>query len=139
MKSVFDSYPEVILVDATYKLNNLRMPLYLMMCIDGNGQDEIVLMFLTMMEIEEAITKMVQTFKCTNPKWECTKVVMSDKDFNKKAVFKKDFPTHLLVSCPEKLQKRSMEFASRLLHVTRKSVSPLEKETRIGWKTSMGK
>ena len=49
MKSVFDSYPEVILVDATYKLNNLRMPLYLMMCIDGNGEGEIVLMFLTTM------------------------------------------------------------------------------------------
>ena len=80
MKSVFDLYPDVILVDATYKLKNLRMPLYLMMCIDGNGQDETVLMFLTMMEIEEAITKMVQTFKCTNPKWKCTKVVMSDKE-----------------------------------------------------------
>ena len=88
-----------------------------MMCIDGNGQSEIVLMFLTMMEIQEAITKMVQTFKCTNPKWESTKVVMSDKDFNKRAVFKKDFPTHLLVSCPEKLQKRSnnrlTEYSSR--------------------------
>ena len=57
MKSVFDSYPEVILVDATYKLNNLRMPLYLMMCI---GQGEIVLMFFTTMETEEAITKMVK-------------------------------------------------------------------------------
>ena len=33
MKSVFDSYPEIILVDTTYKLNNLRMPLYLMMFI----------------------------------------------------------------------------------------------------------
>ena len=60
MKSVFDSYPEVILVDATYKLNNLRMPLYLMMCIDANGQGEIVLMFLTTMETEEAITKMAK-------------------------------------------------------------------------------
>ena len=42
MKTVFDSYPEVILVDATYKLNNLRMSLYLMMYIVGNGQGEIV-------------------------------------------------------------------------------------------------
>ena len=57
MKSVFDLYLEVILVDATYKLNNLRIPLYLTMCIDVNGQGEIVLMFLTIMETEEAITK----------------------------------------------------------------------------------
>ena len=89
IKFVFDSYPEVILVDTTYKLNNLRMPVYLMMCIDGNGQDEIVLMFLTTMETKEAITKLVQTFKCTNPKWECTKAMMSDKNFNERAVFKK--------------------------------------------------
>lgn len=99
MKSVFNSYPEVILVDATYKLNNLRMPLYLLMCIDGNGQGEIVLMFLTTMETEEAITKMIRTFKLTNPKWEYTKVVMSDKDFNERAVFKKEFPNAALHIC----------------------------------------
>ena len=67
MKSVFDSYPEVILVDATYKLNNLRMPLYLMMCIDANGQGEIVLMFLTTMETEEAITKMAKHLSAQIP------------------------------------------------------------------------
>ena len=31
MKSVFYLNPEVILVDATYKPNNFRMPLYLLM------------------------------------------------------------------------------------------------------------
>ena len=55
MKSVFLSYPEVLLVDATYKLTDLRMPVYLMMCIDGNGQGEIVLVFLTAVETEESI------------------------------------------------------------------------------------
>ena len=99
MKSVFNSYPEVILVDANYKLNNLRIPLYLIMCIDGNGQCEIVLVFLTMIETEEAIIKMVQIFKHTNPKWECTKVVMSDKDFNEMPVFKKEFPNASLRIC----------------------------------------
>ena len=44
MKSNFASYPEVILVDATYKLNELRMPVYLMLVIDGNGQSEIVML-----------------------------------------------------------------------------------------------
>ena len=48
MKAIFSSYPEVILVDATYKLTNLRMPVYLM-SIDGNGQGEIVC-FLTTVE-----------------------------------------------------------------------------------------
>ena len=88
MKSVFSSYPELLLVDATYKLTDLRMPVYLMMCIDGNGQGEIVLVFLTAIETEESITKMVQAFKNVNPQWTETKVVMSDKDFNERAVFR---------------------------------------------------
>ena len=99
MKSVFGLYPEVILVDATYKLNNLRMPLYLMMCIDGNGQGEIVLMYLTTTETEEAITKMVRAFKNINPQWEHTKVVISDKDFTERAVFQKEFPNAALHIC----------------------------------------
>ena len=38
MKSMLMSYPEVLFIDATYKLNDLRMPLYILMSIDGNGE-----------------------------------------------------------------------------------------------------
>ena len=37
MKSTFAAFPEVLLIDATYKLTDLRMPVYLMMVVDGNG------------------------------------------------------------------------------------------------------
>lgn len=50
MKSSFASYPEVLMIDATYKLNELRMPLYLMIVLDSNGQSEIVAVFLTSVE-----------------------------------------------------------------------------------------
>ena len=30
MKSAFESYPEMLIVDATYKLNDLNMPLYVL-------------------------------------------------------------------------------------------------------------
>ena len=99
MKSVFSSYPEVLLVDATYKLTNLRIPVYLMMSIDGNGQGEIVLVFLTAVETEQTITKIVHSFKEVNPQWTKTKVVMSDKDFNERAVFRKEFPEAALHIC----------------------------------------
>ena len=42
MKRFFDKYPELILLDATYKLTNVRMALYVMMCIGPNGESEIV-------------------------------------------------------------------------------------------------
>ena len=92
MKATFSAFPEVLLVDATYKLNDLRMPLYLMMAIDGNGQGEIVLAFLTTLETEQAITQMVQAFKTHNSHWTSTKVIMTDKDFTERAVFRKEFP-----------------------------------------------
>ena len=46
------------------------MPLYLMMVIDGNGQSEIVAMFLTLVETKRAITNMICLFKEVNPAWQ---------------------------------------------------------------------
>ena len=99
MKVTFSSYPEIILNDATYKLNELRMPLYLMLIIDGNGQSEIVAAFLTTLETHEAITAMVQAFKLHNPNWSHTKVVISDKDFTERSVFEAEFPGASLIIC----------------------------------------
>ena len=47
------------MIDATYKLNELRMPMYLMLVINSNGSSEIVSIFLTVLETKEAISKMV--------------------------------------------------------------------------------
>ena len=107
MKSVFDSYPEVILVDATYKLNNLRMPLYLMMCI---GQGEIVLMFFTTMETEEAITKMVKHLIAQIPNGNVLKLWWVIKTSMKGQYSRKSFlMLHytFACSCPENVQKRN--------------------------------
>ena len=99
MKTNFAVYPEVLMVDATYKLNELRMPLYLMLTVDSNGQSEIVGAFLTTSETEEVIRKMVQIFKRENTGWSSTKVVITDKDFTERAVFQKEFPGASLLIC----------------------------------------
>lgn len=99
MKITFASYPEVLMVDATYKLNELRMPLYLMLVVDSNGQSEIVAAYLTTLETEEAISKMVRTFKSHNSHWSETTVVISDKDFTERSVFEKEFPDASLIIC----------------------------------------
>ena len=36
------NYPEILLLEASYKLHCLRMPLYVMMCIHGNGKSTVV-------------------------------------------------------------------------------------------------
>ena len=99
MKAAFAAYPEVFMIDAAYKLNELRMPVYLMVVIDCNGQSEIVGVFMTVSETEEAITKMLKAFKAQNPNWPSTNVVMTDKDFTERAVFQKEFPSASLLIC----------------------------------------
>lgn len=42
---------------------------------------------------------MVQAFKKHNGHWNKTKVIMSDKDFNERAVFRKEFPEAVLHLC----------------------------------------
>ena len=99
MKYNFDCFPEVLLFDATYKLNELRMPLYLMLVIDGNGQSEIVSVFLTALETKAAITDMMKAFKLANPSWSKVGVVITDKDFTERTVFNEQFPEASLHIC----------------------------------------
>ena len=99
MKYSFECYPEVVLFDATYKLNELRMPLYLMLVIDGNGQSEIVSLFLTSLEMKAAITDMIKAFKSANSSWSNVGVIITDKDFTERAVFNEEFPNSSLHIC----------------------------------------
>ena len=99
MKSTFSAFPEVLLVDATYELTELRMPVYLMMVVDGNGQSEIVCAFVTVLETEESMGKMIQVFKSHNPAWASSRVLISDKDGSERAVFAKVFPGICLQLC----------------------------------------
>ena len=76
MKNLYNLFPEVILVDATYKLLDSRMPVYLLMCIDGDGLSEIAAMFLLAEETKEVVQSAIQIFKKTNPSCNKTKVIL---------------------------------------------------------------
>jgi hypothetical protein len=39
---MFEKLAEVLLIDATYKLNELRLPLFVLMSVDDNGEGEIM-------------------------------------------------------------------------------------------------
>ena len=99
MQNMYAHFPEILLVDATYKLLDLRMPVYLLVCIDGDGLSEIVAMFIVAEETKEVIQATVELFKKHNTSWDQTKVVMSDKDFTEREVFKDSFPTATLSIC----------------------------------------
>ena len=46
MKAIFATYPELLFIDTAYKLSNLRMPVFIQLIIDGNGESENVSVFV---------------------------------------------------------------------------------------------
>ena len=66
MADAFQAYPEIIFLDATYKLLELGLPVYIMLCEDSNGQSEIIAVCLL---VFEDVIWMMNTFKKMNSKW----------------------------------------------------------------------
>ena len=60
MRQMYASFPEVIMADATYKLTDLRMPLFLMIGIDGNGHSQVIAVYMTCNETTTALTHMLE-------------------------------------------------------------------------------
>ena len=56
MMEAFQAYPELVCIDATYKLLELRLPVYLMLCEDSNGLSEIIAVCLLVQEDAESMT-----------------------------------------------------------------------------------
>lgn len=99
MQHFFAKYPELILYDATYKLNNRDMPLFTQCVIDGNGQTEIASLFICKSESREGIGAMLDVFKEFNKDWAKTEVIIGDKDFADRSVYKERFPLAVLQIC----------------------------------------
>ena len=99
MKQVFRAYPELVCIDATYKLLELRFPVYVMLVEDGNGQSELVATFLLLEETEASLSKIMEIFKRHNPAWKSVRVLMSDMDMTEREVLAASFPDVLLLIC----------------------------------------
>lgn len=99
MKKKFDQFPELVLVDATYKLNDMRMPVFLQLVIDGNGESEIVAVFVVVSEDGETLTALLEVFQKHNPAWQKTKTILTDKDLTERAVYGRLFPSAKLQLC----------------------------------------
>ena len=46
MKNLYNVFPEILLVHATYKLLDLYIPVYLLLVVDGNVLSETVALFI---------------------------------------------------------------------------------------------
>ena len=101
MKSIFAAYPELVCIDATYKLLELRLPVYIMLVEDGNGQSEIVAVFMLTQETQVLLSKIMDLFKKHNSRWTSIRILMSDKDMTERDTLAESFPeSELLMSLP---------------------------------------
>ena len=99
MKDIFAAYPEFVCIDATYKLLELRFPVYILLVEDGNGLSEIAAVFLMPEETGESMSHMMEFFKKENPKWESIRVLMGDKDLSQRGILARCFPLAALQIC----------------------------------------
>ena len=83
MKQVVANFPESLMLDCTYKVNNKKMVLAtIIMATDGNGEGRVCAHALLKNEKQETLRVFLSKFKDLNPKTEQTKVFIVDKDFN---------------------------------------------------------
>ena len=95
---MYARYPELILRDATYKLNNLCMPMYILMVVDGNEDNEIVALWLVVYEDKDTISHLMDIFEKHNDTTN-NKCIMADKDMTKREVLAEKIPNAALMIC----------------------------------------
>lgn len=92
MKKFFDTYPEILMFDGTYKLNDRRMPLVILLVVDGNGESQIAGLCVVRSENDQTFRNLFDEFKKENPKHTDIKVIMSDKASANASAFSASFP-----------------------------------------------
>ena len=62
MRRLQSRFPELLLLDATYKLIDLRMPLYALMVVDGNSESVVVGLWIVANEERAIIIGLMDIF-----------------------------------------------------------------------------
>ena len=105
MQKAFDAYPEIVFLDATHKLNNLKLPLFIMLVEDGNGESCVAGLFFCQDEERDTIREMINIFKVNNPNWTKIRTIMADKDMKERDVMLEEIPQAKLLLCKYHTQR----------------------------------
>ena len=84
MSSVYAAHPEIIFIDTTYMLLELRLPVY-------------IIIAFPVCEDTQTISWLIHTFKEQNPDRSCLWVVMADKDIKERENIKELFPDVIIL------------------------------------------
>ncbi|KAH9379452.1 hypothetical protein HPB48_022114 [Haemaphysalis longicornis] len=119
MKASMRFYPEYIGIDATYKLLELRTPVYVIHNEDGNGATKVVCIALLVQEDVSSMQWFLKKFQELNPGWTQTKCIMADKDLLERQCLKEYFPqAKVLVCVYHTLRTFGREVSAKKLGIT---------------------
>ncbi|KAL3191943.1 hypothetical protein MRX96_059446 [Rhipicephalus microplus] len=93
MQQAYKSFPEVVLLDATYRTNKLKMPLFVFVVQDGCGESQVIAYAFVASEQCHHVTEMLNLFVKENPCSENTGVIVVDKDFTEISAIRSAFPS----------------------------------------------
>lgn len=99
MRTQFENYPEIMLVDATYNISKENMALQTIIALDGNGESQIVALFLVNSENIRTMTGLLEIFREENPQSDHTEIIMVDKNAANLASFEEIFPAARIHLC----------------------------------------
>lgn len=127
MKEMFNTYPELVMMDGTYKLNDRRMPLIVMLIVDGNGQSQIAGLCIVKSESDRIFRHMFDEFKAENPKHTEIAVIMSDKGSANVSAFKASFPNAQHQLCVFHV----LQIFSREVTTQKRNLTPQKKDDAL--------
>lgn len=128
MWKIYERYPEIVFFDATHKLNNLDLALFIKLCLDRNGISEIINIFICKSESRESIGSMLDVFKSLNPASSETKIFLGDKDFADRMVYTEKFPDARLQICLFHVQRTFR----REITTEKRNVTKTQRDTVLG-------
>ncbi|GBN27684.1 hypothetical protein AVEN_36473-1 [Araneus ventricosus] len=93
MQAVFGKFSELLIFDETYKLSNYKLPLFVLLAVEGNGENEVLALFIIRSESKMCVEAMLDSFKENNGAWTEVEVLVGNKDFADGIVFEEKFPS----------------------------------------------
>lgn len=99
MKIQYENFPEIVFCDATYGVSNTNLALQILMIVDGNGETQIVGLFLVDSENIETMSGLLEIFIAENVNSNSTEIIMVDKNAANMASFRQVFPNAQIHLC----------------------------------------
>ncbi|XP_031784213.1 uncharacterized protein ZSWIM9 [Nasonia vitripennis] len=136
MRQNMSKYPEVVCVESTYKIFNLRFSLMLFVIEDGEGRSQIVGVGILVSESRPIVKWLMECFKEDNLEAvKKTRGFISDKDLTERSVIREVFDWARLFIC----QFHTLRIFDREICPTKMKITKEEKENALRCLDSMVK